>query len=758
MASRFLRSGALALLALGLVALIPGCGDEEVPAPTTPAPAPPTPTPTPTPEPDPPATPEGLRISDRGADFIEWSWTPVPDVSGYDAQYSTNEAFTGEDEIIVRTAEQFSYRKTGLAAETSGYLRVRSATGTGDDRLTSDWSAHLMGMTTAAAPMVPGTPMNLRTTGQTDTTITWSWNEVPDAVGYEVQDSGSATIPDDARRGFTSRTTHTVTGLPSRSDRYLRVRAYFGTISEPVFGAWSETVKGASERPPAPTVRELSAPTNVRAGTPTNATIRLTWSTDEDEVDEVARYEVQQRVGTGTWGGATCGPGDDEFVTDEECVASRLEQGTAYQFQVRAHPEEDDDTRQVSDWSSPSASEQTTGTAKEEEVTGGDDPLGITWTSEMSTEAPPQGTITWSWTPASDARIQYQVAVLRSGSCPSLGTEADAPTTFVDAASDAANSGWFAAESEFAKTLAVNGDTGGGGDRGQKRGLCVVGTWEDGDGNTQYGDVSLVWATTPPAEPDAAPTGGVADGQKPEPSTSAGTKTNAIDWYVTLESGFDYNVQIVSQTYENAGTILDCADASGTITKLTGTRYRLPNPLTYRTYAPCVTARNERGSSSPARLTRYHTPPEAPTFGTITPPTYTRGNSGATPSVTAEWSGNMVWHFGGEPDSAMRYEIVVETASSATDSRNVNMCGTGTNLVTTATDSVATGNTGTGAFRVEIPATGTGSLGLVRATTTTEDVDNHIRSCVRARLGGSGTVVGPWKVDGRNLVAMKHIS
>ena len=92
------------------------------------------------------------RISSSGEDFIEWIWNAVEEADGYDVQFSVNEVFTDEAEIIARTAQELVYRRQDLAAETSAYVRVRSASGSGDDRITSDWSAHVTGMTAEPPP------------------------------------------------------------------------------------------------------------------------------------------------------------------------------------------------------------------------------------------------------------------------------------------------------------------------------------------------------------------------------------------------------------------------------------------------------------------------------------------------------------------------------------------------------------------------------------------------------------------------------
>ena len=112
--------------------------------------------------PAPPAVPNGLMVSGRGMNFIQWRWNPVEGVSGYDVQFSTDAAFTG-GETVALAAEQTSYLREDLEPETSYHLRMRSALGTGGDRLTSAWTLHATGMTTApSAPReVPHIPLDV---------------------------------------------------------------------------------------------------------------------------------------------------------------------------------------------------------------------------------------------------------------------------------------------------------------------------------------------------------------------------------------------------------------------------------------------------------------------------------------------------------------------------------------------------------------------------------------------------------------------
>ena len=147
-----------AAVTVGVLALF-GCGSDGAPAaPASPAAAPTTPAPpAPPPAPDPPAAPAGLRVSEAGGDFIEWTWNAVSGVSGYQVQYSPDNAFTDADEVIDRAADQTSYRREDLPAATTAHLRVRSASGMGEERIHGAWSMHATGMTAAPSPPATAT-------------------------------------------------------------------------------------------------------------------------------------------------------------------------------------------------------------------------------------------------------------------------------------------------------------------------------------------------------------------------------------------------------------------------------------------------------------------------------------------------------------------------------------------------------------------------------------------------------------------------
>ena len=214
----------------------------------------------------PPPVPTELRVSDRGEDFIEWSWDPVDGVSGYDVQFSTNETFSDEDEIIARTVEQVSYRRDGLEEETDAHLRVRSAAETGEDRVTSDWSAHVSGMTLAAAPPppeAPATPTGFRVSAETADSITWTWNAVAGAQGYLLQISTDEMFEDmfegDDRYAVSIGTSYTAADLEPDTTLHVRVAAGVLTAATPslnpedyLLSAWTTPATGMTAAPPPP--------------------------------------------------------------------------------------------------------------------------------------------------------------------------------------------------------------------------------------------------------------------------------------------------------------------------------------------------------------------------------------------------------------------------------------------------------------------------------------------------------------------------
>ena len=278
---------------------------------------------------------------------------------------------------------------------------------------------------------------------------------------------------------------------------------------------------------------------------------------------------------------------------------------------------------------------------------------------------------------------------------------------------------------------------------GAARGLCVVTSWEDSDGNTQYGPVSLAWAATAPLQgaSPAANSGLIVAG----PKDDSNRKTNAIDWFIQVDRGYEYNVRVISG---RPGSTLDCStDTSGTsAVVMSGNendddrRYRHSGISTYTTYAACLQAKNGQGESAWTTLTSYSSLPGAPPA-----PSFQTGAS----DLTAGGTGRLVWRFSPSsasfPENPSDYDAVVFRWTGAASDRK------------SPTQAICTAGSGTDYTSVTdaISETGSGFEITVTDSTIATAGAYYFYTCANAQLGStSGTPGrtantdgdGPWSI------------
>ena len=266
------RAAPLALMLLAAFGLfVSGCGDDS---PTTPAPTPTPPAPTPTP----PAVPTGLQVASTGPDYIEWSWTAVEGATaGYDIQMSLSQGDFSNSQAAEVAAGTTSRRFT-VAAETTGYARVRAKNADGE----SDWSAAVSG-TSMAAPIVLTAPANLRVTETEPRSITWAWNAVAGASSYLVEMSlndAQFTPPDRTATPAATAAPQVSFDVDPETVAYVRVRAVATGVES---GPWALAVRGESDELP------LIVPAGLEVSG--KGTDYLVWSWDA--VEGATTYDAQ---------------------------------------------------------------------------------------------------------------------------------------------------------------------------------------------------------------------------------------------------------------------------------------------------------------------------------------------------------------------------------------------------------------------------------------------------------------------------------
>ena len=442
-------------------------------------------------------------------------------------------------------------------------------------------------------PTGPATPANLRVTAVTHNSITWTWDAVEGALGYEGQFSTDSTFTNVAPPFIiiAPNTSQTVSNLSGNMTGYFRVRSGTGTsLTALTYSDWSAGVSGMTGDPP-PAV-PLSAPSGLDASDATENTVSLSW----DRVSNAGTYEVQQ-VGPGEdaeWGAASC-DGGRNVVDDTECVASGLTAGTDYDFRVRAIPS-DTVRYETGGWSS-TAQARTDGTAPAQPttpVTGGTGGgLNLQWSSTDTT-------ITWTWDRISGKTYDY--VILSGTAAPRMDSATPcADQTYPDASSDVADTNAdYTTESPAL--------------------LCV----RTRNPNDRSENLSYAWGVYAPAATDiAAP---AASGVSP--LADSGKATRSLTWTgINVEGGFSYEMNVIVDRQRDdrvtaaapAGGALQRACSNGELLEsdetdvmLTGLEVTLTRVQPYTGYLLCLRMKNNLGATNwvvPASNAEHYTAP-----------------------------------------------------------------------------------------------------------------------------------------------------
>ncbi len=371
-------------------------------------------------------------------------------------------------------------------------------------------------------PTGPAAPGNLRVTGTTSSSITWTWDAVEGVLGYQGQFSPDATFTDtDATFLIVApATSHTVSNLAGNTTGHFRVRSGTGTaLTDLSYSDWSDGVSGTTAAPPPATA--LDAPDNVRSTDRSDDSITLEW----DSVDDADTYEVEQREPDDDWSDANCGADDaDNVVDDEECVASGLDSGTDYDFRVRGVPADDDSSHLVGAWSDV-AETRTSGTAPLEPTTptspGGMGALGVKWTAD-------DDSITFTWSPTAGSEYEW---------APATGAMDDpnpcGGTTFDDLTVTNAGTG-----SQFEVDVPATA-------AGTVAGLCVRTTDKDNRA------LSVAWGVRAPDGATATQSSGV------DFRDDTNTVASALTWTgIALVAPFEYEMRVATDSRHDNDLVL----------------------------------------------------------------------------------------------------------------------------------------------------------------------------------------------------------
>jgi chitodextrinase len=242
----------------------------------------------------PPSAPTGLSISQATTNSVALGWTASTDnvgVTGYDVY---------RDGALAGTSPSASYTATGLNCGTSYTFSVDAYDAAGNRSGQASVVAATAKCTDSVAPT---TPTNLKATGATTTSVSFSWSASTDNVGvagYGIYRAGT-------RVATTTAANYTLTGLSCGTSYSLGIDAYDAAGNRSPQASLMIATSPCDTTPP-------SAPGTPSVTIATQTSIAIMWSPSIDNVG-VAGYDlfsngtkVGSVSGTSyTFNGLTCG-------------------------------------------------------------------------------------------------------------------------------------------------------------------------------------------------------------------------------------------------------------------------------------------------------------------------------------------------------------------------------------------------------------------------------------------------------------------
>jgi fibronectin type 3 domain-containing protein len=252
------------------------------------------------------ATPAGLTVTAQTENSISLSWQAAPDATGYKV-YKGLSSDTA-NEYVAETAST-SRSITGLEANTSYYFAVSAVNENGESLPT----AAVEGKTSAITLQAPA---GLSVTGQTENSISLSWQAAPNATGYKVYKGVSSDTANEYV-AETATTSYTVTGLAVNTSYYFAVSAANENGESPRSAAAQGTTSETA----------LEAPAGLSVTGKTQTSLTLSWQA----VSGAEGYRISRSAGSsasyapiGTTAGVTY---SDTNLTPE----------TSYNYRVTAY-------------------------------------------------------------------------------------------------------------------------------------------------------------------------------------------------------------------------------------------------------------------------------------------------------------------------------------------------------------------------------------------------------------------------------------
>ena len=427
----------------------------------------------------------------------------------------------------------------------------------------------LTGTQTLAASVARVTGLKTQTVSETQVVI--SWNKITNITGYQVyvkEDNGAY-----EHIGNTTSTRVSISNLEKGETYSIKVRAYKTTNGSTTYGSFSTaitfTTKGSNSSDDN-TSTTVNRATNLKVGTVTETTVKLTWTKSSNATG----YQVYIKEKNGTYENLGS-------VTNANVTISGLEAGKTYYVKVRAYRTVNGTTTYATQYSN-----EVNFTTKSSTSSDDNTSTTVNRATNLKVGTVTETTVKLTWTKSSNA-TGYQVYIKeKNGTYENLGSVTNANVTI---------SGLEAGKTYYVKVRAyrtVNGTTTYATQYSNEVNFTTKGTSSDTD--TALGTVTNLKVGTV-------------------------TETTAkLTWNkVTNATGYEVYIRTATGSYEKIGnttntnvTILGLTEGTTYYVKIRA--FRIVNGTTtyaknYSSEVKVVTDSEEEEITKPAQVTNLKT-------------------------------------------------------------------------------------------------------------------------------------------------------
>ena len=176
---------------------------------------------------------------------ITIKWKKIPNITGYEIQYSTKSNFTKKSTKSVKSnSKKTSKTIKNLKPSKKYYVRMRSYTKKDNKNVYSSWTKPKSVNTLSKMPTI-------KSISKSKNSIAVKWKKVPSITGYEIQYSTKSSFTKNNTKSVkcnSKKTSKTIKNLKPSKKYYIRMRSYTKKDNKKIYSSWTKS-KSVTTKP-----------------------------------------------------------------------------------------------------------------------------------------------------------------------------------------------------------------------------------------------------------------------------------------------------------------------------------------------------------------------------------------------------------------------------------------------------------------------------------------------------------------------------